>query len=389
MRLLCFPLRWGCSVPDRHLMPVAVHTPRINNNDDTVRLSHLFVERGAQVRAGDPLADVETDKATFTVEAEQDGYVLDIKGEIGDELAVGSVLMWVGASADETLPETGAAPVNGSGGNSEPTLKAMLLLAQHGIDASSVPASGERLSAGDVLNYIQAHGRRAPDKAPGRTISAIPVPPDTRKIKLGQQDRGMLRTVVWQRDQAVAGYVEFAYDPSAWDQYAGDFQKRNSLLVSPLVSLVAWRVARLAAMNEKMNAFAQDDEVYTYHRVHLGFTVQTAESLFLVVVRDADKMPELAFVQSLGVAQRNAMKHALRPEETSGATVGFTSMARWPVTRHIPILPPQTCLMVAHTAARNGSAVLGATYDHRVLTGADVVGFLKELSAPPEETTTP
>src|SRR5688572_14506748 len=57
-------------------MAVPIHTPRVNNNDDYVRFSHVFVSPGAAVKKGDFIAEIETDKATFTIEAEQDGYVL-------------------------------------------------------------------------------------------------------------------------------------------------------------------------------------------------------------------------------------------------------------------------------------------------------------------------
>ena len=60
-------------------MPTPLYTPRVNNNDDTVRLVKVLVAPGAAVRAGDIVAEVETDKANFTVEAEQDGYVLSIE----------------------------------------------------------------------------------------------------------------------------------------------------------------------------------------------------------------------------------------------------------------------------------------------------------------------
>ena len=85
-----------------------------------------------------------------------------------------------------------------------------------------------------------------------------------------------------------------------------------------------------------------------------------------------------------GEVQRHAMAHKLPPSEASGATLSFSSMARWNVSRHIPILPPQTSLIVAHAAPKSaGRAVLGATYDHRLLTGFDVAQVLQALSRPP------
>jgi pyruvate dehydrogenase E2 component (dihydrolipoamide acetyltransferase) len=101
------------------------------------------------------------------------------------------------------------------------------------------------------------------------------------------------------------------------------------------------------------------------------------------VVRDAVAKGELGFVNALVDLQRRAAAHKLGPQETQGTTVGFSSMARWKVSRHIPILAPNTALMVAHATAADGGGVLGATYDHRVLNGADVAAALRKLGRPP------
>jgi pyruvate dehydrogenase E2 component (dihydrolipoamide acetyltransferase) len=105
--------------------------------------------------------------------------------------------------------------------------------------------------------------------------------------------------------------------------------------------------------------------------------------LYLTVVRDTQDMDAARFIGALGEVQRHAMAHKLPPQEASGATLSFSSMARWNVSRHIPILPPRTSLIVAHAAPKNaGKSVLGATYDHRVLTGFDVAQVLQALSRP-------
>ncbi len=91
-------------------MPTPVYTPRINNNnDDTVRLVAILVEIGSQIREGDPIIDVETDKATFTVESSTGGYLLKVNGAKGDTLEVGSILAWIGSTADEPIAAERAA----------------------------------------------------------------------------------------------------------------------------------------------------------------------------------------------------------------------------------------------------------------------------------------
>ena len=90
-------------------MPTPIYTPRINNNDDTVRLAAVLVEdRPRQIRTGDPIIDVETDKAPFTVESTMDGYLLAVNGVEGDTMEVGSILAWIGATPTNPLPRCAA-----------------------------------------------------------------------------------------------------------------------------------------------------------------------------------------------------------------------------------------------------------------------------------------
>jgi pyruvate/2-oxoglutarate dehydrogenase complex dihydrolipoamide acyltransferase (E2) component len=365
-------------------MPVPVHTPRINNNDDFVRVAHVYVSPGSFLSRGDPLADLETDKATFTLEAERDGYLLCLKAEIGETVAVGSILAWVGDSAEEAPPaepSPGASAAAG-GGDREPTLKAALLLARYGLAAAEVPAAGQRLTAGDIERYVASRPVPGPQLVIPRGDRPMAPSEPGRQVELTRPERGMLRTVSWQKE-AVPAYLEIVYDPRPWDEYAADFQRRHRLFMSPLLALLAWRLARIAAEQPAINATLAGERKHVYDHVNLGFTVQSGPSLYAVVVREAESMEMLAFVQKLGELQRSAMRGALRPEDVSGATIGFSSMARWGVTRHVPVLLPESALMAAHAAPEGGTAALGATYDHRLLHGADAVRVLQALASPP------
>jgi pyruvate dehydrogenase E2 component (dihydrolipoamide acetyltransferase) len=71
-------------------MALSVQVPRINNNDDTVKLVRIIVGVGDLVRTGDVLMEVETEKATIAVEAAANGYVLAINVTVGDEVPVGA-----------------------------------------------------------------------------------------------------------------------------------------------------------------------------------------------------------------------------------------------------------------------------------------------------------
>ena len=304
-------------------MPIAIYTPRVNNNDDYVRFSQTFVSAGTAVSTGDPIAEIETDKATFTVEAERDGYLLGFVQPVGEMIAVGSILGWMGDSPDEAIPANkaeGSEPIV----SAEPTLKATLLLAKLGLNASDIPASGERLSAQDVLSYAQKHPPPRPRAGRSLDDDAAPqLPPGTRR-SLNVTERGMIKTVSWHRDSAVPGYVEIQYSTQAWDGYAEAFQGRHKLLLSPLLALMAHRLVQLSREYPSLNATVSGENRHQYAGVNLGFTLQSGDSLYLLSLKDADKLEEKPFVDALNLLMRHGMKGKLTADQTGGVTVGFS-----------------------------------------------------------------
>ena len=360
-----------------------VCTPRLNNNDDKVRLADVVVRVGDRVNVGQTLAQVETDKAMVAIESEWQGYVLSILPAIGTMVAVGSVLLWIGDQADEAVPgdEGVGNDVAEKKVTSEPTAKARMLLAQHGLNAAAVPARGDRLTGEDVEAYLSSQPEQPAQQA--RPAASQGLPPG-RLMPLSMEERGMLRSVQWHRDQAVPAYLEIEFDQQAWEKHAKAFAAERRLLGDPLLPLLAHRLVTIARDHPKLNSTIADGLRYAYEHVNLGFTIQVKESLYLVVVPQAQTKEPQAFIDALGRLHRKAIAHRLAPEDLQGATVAFSSMARWQVSRHVPILPPQVSMIVAHTVSKDSRAVLGATYDHRVLSGGETAAILQRLSQPLE-----
>ena len=371
-------------------MPYPLHVPRVNNNDDVVQVVELSVNEGDFVKGGDLVAAVETDKATVEVEVERDAYVLKILPELDEKVAVGSVMIWLGDSLDEAVPVEATAPVQSApAGTARPTAKARVMLKKLGLDEDQIPTGGKRLTVADIEAYLAKQGASTPTTAasastPVQTREQTPAVPGEYQ-ELSEEAHGMLVTVQWHRDQVAAGYLEVEYDPAPWEEYAAEYAQQNKLMLSPLLPLLAHRLVELAKENPKINASVVNDRHFLYTPINLGFTVQADKTLYLTVVRDAHLMSASEYIAALGEVQRHAIAHKLRPNEVTGATITFSSMARWRVSRHIPILSPYTALMVAHAAPRgSGRAVLGASYDHRILSGHDVAKVLQELTQPPE-----
>lgn len=363
-------------------MAEAIYVPRINNNDDEVKLVGLGLVVGDQVTQGQVVAQVETDKAVVDVEASSGGFVLAILGTLDEVVRVGGVLIWLGKTKDEATPLLELKAEKSVAASTAPTAKARALLSERGLDAAGIPVSGDRLSVDDIERFLAFKGQSTkPLYSVAQTVEVLPDMSGELK-PLKSEDRGMLATVVWHRDFAVPGYIEITYDAAVWDAYSADFGKQHGLLLNPLLPLMAWRLVELAGSNPRLNSTIVGAKRYEYSGVNLGSTVQAGDVLYLAVVRNAGLLGELGFVNAMVDLQRRAAGHKLGPHEIQGTTVGFSSMARWKVARHIPILSPHTALMIAHTVGADGVAVLGATYDHRVMGGSDVASTLRKLSKP-------
>ncbi len=359
--------------------------PCVNINDEFVQIVSLNVKQGDFVKNGDVVGTVETDKSLIDVAVEQDGYVLRIDCAPEQKARVGSVMFWLGAAADEPVPEVISTDAEARNAAGRPTAKARAMLKELNLDPARIPASGERLTAADIEDWLARTGKTGPAAAlPSPSTRTEDSPTVSGELlELSAEAAGMLHTVTWHRDHAAAAYLELEYDPKPWEELAAHYATQQKLMLSPLLPLMAFRLAALARERTLINSTIVNARRFQYRPVNLGFTVQVGEMLYLTVVRETQDMDAGQFIAALGEVQRHAMAHKLPPQEASGATLSFSSMARWNVSRHIPILPPQTSLIVAHAAPKtSGKAVLGATYDHRVLTGFDVTQVLLALSRP-------
>lgn len=370
-------------------MATPVFVPRINNNDDEVKILTFDVAVGAKVGLDQVLGQVETDKAVMDITAPSAGYVLGFVGNPEEVVKVGSVLLWLGDSPDEVMPEALAETVVTAGRASTITAKALLLARRYGLSADQIAPIDGRVTVAAVERFIAERGLQGNSRsllpvggASIKPVDSTPSVPGT-PIELSREEKGMASTVSWHRDFAVPGYIEIDYDLAPWAAFAKQFQEQHGLLMPPLLPLMALRLIEVARELPRINATFQGGKRYEYAPINLGFTIQAGESLYLAVVRDADRMEGLQFVNALGDVLRRAAGHNLKESEASGATIGFSSMERWKVTRHMPILAPQTALMVAHAAGREGRGVLGASYDHRVLNGGQVVATLRKIAVPP------
>ncbi len=147
----------------------------------------------------------------------------------------------------------------------------------------------------------------------------------------------MLHTVLWHRDRAAAAYLELEYDPKPWEEHAQRYAAEHKLMLSPLLPLMAFRLAVLARERPTINATIVGERRYQYRagepRLHRAGRARRSISPSCATRR---RWTRRASSRPWAKCSGTRWPASCRREEATGATLSFSSMARWNVSRHIP-----------------------------------------------------
>jgi pyruvate dehydrogenase E2 component (dihydrolipoamide acetyltransferase) len=196
------------------MMATDVILPALGMSQDTGKIVQWLKSEGEHVVKGEPLVEIETDKATVEIEASADGVLARVSASNGDDVPVGQVIALI-LSANEVLPEDGvlreeqqgsqtasSATVNKPDAvnssthvHSMPSLEttprpvtvastlASRIAAEHNVDLSQVKSSGKRIQKADVLAYLQ---NQASTPATASTFRLVMASPKARRLAAEQ-----------------------------------------------------------------------------------------------------------------------------------------------------------------------------------------------------------
>lgn len=174
-------------------MATDVILPALGMSQDTGKIVRWLKAEGDSVARGEPLVEIETDKATVEIEALTSGILARVVAATGAEVPVGQVIATILASGETALTDTaekvdqpqqsvGPQGISRDGATLPPvSLRssaiaasplAARIAAEHHVDLSQVKALGQRVQKADVLAYLQNQAPSAP--APGRLVMASP-----------------------------------------------------------------------------------------------------------------------------------------------------------------------------------------------------------------------
>jgi pyruvate dehydrogenase E2 component (dihydrolipoamide acetyltransferase) len=383
--------------------------PALEMAQETGKLIAWRKREGDRVTKGEPLLEVETDKAVVEVEAPADGILAGIKAAAGDDIPVGQTIAWIVAPGESPPVESGSAVPAARAGSHAKTEsshvaalrastpvqtppsakispKARRLAKELGVDLATVRASGP---SGEILaSDVQAAASApAASGAPEKKSGSIEVPSSLGRIMAERTTQSWTTVPHF--------FVSREIDATAINEYreriVAEIERAHQVRVSHTDILVAL-VARVLLKHPRLNASWSAEGIRLHDHVHMGIAIAVEDGVVAAVVRNAHSasLPEIA-IQRRDVAER-ARAGRLRPADIADATFTISNLGMYQVDQFSAIItPPQAAILAVGTIADRVVVVQGQpavrsmmtltiSCDHRVADGARAARFLSDLA---------
>ncbi len=374
----------------------------------------IRVAEGEEVKEGDPILAVETDKAAVEIPSPYAGTVESIKVKVGDTARVGEVLMtFRNGEAPAVVPEE-PPPATAPRAGPVPAAPSTRRLARElGVDLRAVPASGPggRVTAEDVRAFAaEAKAERAPKKP----AEAVP-PPAGAYDQWGAVER--LPLVSIRRATAQRTAESWAQIPHVMHQDMADitalerFRRAHKAKVEAQGGKLTLTVLVLKAIVAALKQFPrfnasldpESREIVLKRYYNIGVAVATDDGLVVPVLKEADRKSVTEIAVELAALTERARQGKLQPQEMHGGTFTITNPGAIGGTVFTPIINfPESAIMgMAHshlTPVAEGDLdrhritarlllPLCLAFDHRLNDGAEAAAFVRtiaDLVADPE-----
>jgi len=369
--------------------------PRLSSSMVQGTIIRWLRHDGELVSAGDDLVEVETDKATMSVESEHSG-VLTIVAPDGETLAVGALIAHVAAdSAGSARP--GRARGQGDDGrngsargprvNASPV--ARRLASQLGVALEGLTGTGPggRVVKADIERAAERGVEGEPTGRPAASVARGEV---TIEALTSVQS-----TIATRMTESKATMPDFTLTTEAEMDAALELRSRLAELELdelPSINDLVLRACAIALRaHPRVNASHVDGAIEVFGRVNIAVAVAAPGALLVPVIADADTKPLAELAAETRALSERARSGSLTPAEVSGATFTISNLGMYGITQFSAILnPPQAAILAVgaireQVALADGELVLRRrmsltlTCDHRVLYGADAAVFLQSI----------
>jgi 2-oxoglutarate dehydrogenase E2 component (dihydrolipoamide succinyltransferase) len=387
---------------------ISIKVPTVGESITEVTLLKWTKAEGAWVDRDEVIAELESEKATFEVNAEQAG-ILFHKAKEGDSILIGDVL----ADIDETAPKpaqaeapvapaatstptaaapASQAPVTSVPNNVKATPVAAAIIADKKVDTTQIKASGYagKITKIDVLDALNNPGKI---QFAGQELFSRNVRPEkmsnlrktiSRRLVEAKNTTAMLTTF---------NEVDMTAIMQIRKQFKDKFKEAHGVNLG-FMSFFAKACAIALTEWPSVNAFIDGDQLLYHDYADISIAVSTPRGLTVPVIRNVESLSMAEIEKNVIVLAGKARDSKLTTEDLTGGTFTITNGGVFGSLMSTPIINiPQSAILGMHKIQDRPMAVngevkvlpmmyLALSYDHRIIDGRESVGFLvrvKEL----------
>lgn len=392
-------------------MSIEIKVPPVGESITEVVLSRWVKNDGEAVEMDEVIAELESDKATFELTAEQAGTLRTVAAE-GDTLAIGAVVCKIedgGAAPAKAAPakeekaavtedKKTAAPVAEKGGDSyatgTPSPSAGKILAEKGVDAASVKGTGVdgRITKEDALNAQKPVSAAKAETAP-KVAAAAPVAGSRgeRREKMSPLRKTVAKRLVTVKNETamLTTFNEVNMKPimDLRSKYKDQFKEKYGVGLG-FMSFFTKAVCEALKDFPAVNARIDGEEVVYNEFADISIAVSAPKGLVVPIIRNAESMSLAQIEKTVIELATKARDSKLTIEEMTGGTFTITNGGVFGSMMSTPIInAPQSAILGMHNiierpVAEKGEVVIrpmmyvALSYDHRIIDGRESVGFL-------------
>jgi len=405
----------------------AIQMPKLSDTMTEGTIQKWLVKEGDKVSPGDPIAEVETDKATLEMEAYEGGAILKILVPDGGSAPVGGTIAVIGEPGADWQAVVGGAAAPQAPKAEAPAAPAPAPMPAPSIAPAPTAAPGKRYAApeapGEVLGVTFGFGHVlapavpvAPRLATGEKVRATPVArklaaeagidltqvtgtgPGGRIVRadveaaraaprpavavaaavpaaagetlpMSQMRKAIARNMSLANQEIPQFYLTLDVDMGAAVRLRAEM-KASGIAVS-YNDLVLKAVAIAAQKTPRVQAQLQDDKVFVPAAVHLGVAVAVEDGLVTPVIRNAESLSLGAISRASRELAQKARDRKLKPEDYQGGTITVSNLGMFDIEHFYAIVnPPQASIVSVgkvreEPVVENGEIVVG----HRMRIG--------------------
>jgi 2-oxoglutarate dehydrogenase E2 component (dihydrolipoamide succinyltransferase) len=405
---------------------IEIKVPTVGESISEVTLLKWTKKDGDYVERDEVIAELESEKATFEVNAEKAG-ILKFTATEGDTLKIGDTLASIdetaakpeGAAKEEkpaekkaeTAPAQNTGAQQATGGEAKPSTKdapvtavsndlkaspvASAIIADKKIDPASIAATGSngRILKNDVLFALNNPGR-----TPGKTMFGR----EERREKMSNLRKTISRRLVEAKNTTAMlttfNEVDMTKIMALRTQYKDKFKEKHGVglgFMSFFTKAVCFALQEWPAVN----AYIDGDSIVYHDFCDISIAVSAPKGLVVPVIRSAESLSMAEIEKKVVELAGKAKDNKLSMEEMQGGTFTITNGGVFGSLMSTPIINiPQSAILGMHKIQErpvvvNGQVVvrpmmyLAVSYDHRIIDGRESVSFLvkvKELLENPE-----